>query len=171
MKGGGEEVEEFTEKAAGKDSNIQELLTEIARRYTGKCFGQFMEIGIYPRQMPIMGLLKEHDGYSQSELAARMHVKPPTVTVTVHRLEKAGMVIRRPDKKDQRVTRIYLSEKGRQVMEKATQAVAEHEKILFGDFSEAELCLMRRFFLQILENIQKIPGPTMKEILRKEECS
>ncbi len=47
-----------------------------------------MEIGIYPRQMPIMGLLKEHDGYSQSELAARMHVKPPTVTVTVHRLEK-----------------------------------------------------------------------------------
>ena len=41
MKGGGEEVEEFTEKAAGKDSDIQELLTEIARRYTCLLYTSF----------------------------------------------------------------------------------------------------------------------------------
>lgn len=160
----------FSGKNRIEDSSLQELLMEITRRYTGRCFGQFMEIGIYPGQVPILGFLKEHDGYSPKELAERMHVKPPTVTVTVQRLEKAGMVFRRQDEKDQRVTRIYLSPKGHEVMEKAEKAVKEYEKLLFEDFSEAELCLMRRFFLQIIDNIEKIPCKGITESMRKEEC-
>ena len=31
------------------------------------------------------------------------------------------------------------------------------EKVMFSNFSEAELCLLRRFFGQILDNISEIP--------------
>ena len=34
----------------------------------------------------------------------------------------------------------------------------ETEKYLFRNFSETELCLMRRFFNQLLENINTMPG-------------
>ena len=31
------------------------------------------------------------------------------------------------------------------------------DKVMFSNFSEAELCLLRRFFGQILDNISEIP--------------
>lgn len=152
-----------------EEPGLQDLLIEINRRYMGKCFRRFMELGIYPGQLPILGMLKKHDGYSQKELAEHIHVKPPTVTVTIQRLEKAGMVYRKPDEKDQRVARIFLSEKGRAAMDNALAEVKKYERLLFRGFGETELCLMRRFFQQIIGNIDEIPEPDIKEDMKKEE--
>ena len=46
--------------------------------------------------------------------------------------------------------------------------VKENEKILLEGFSETELCLLRRFLEQIIENIDKIPGNTRKNNEEKE---
>ena len=43
----------------------------------------------------------------------------------------------------------------------------ENEKILLDGFSDAELCLLRRFLEQITENIDKIPGPSGKNDTKK----
>lgn len=84
-----------------------------------KCFGQMQELGIYPGQIPVLGLVAKKDGLSQRELAKILNIKPPTVNVSVQRLEKAGFLYKKPDEKDQRVTRIYLTEKGKETKAKA----------------------------------------------------
>ena len=33
------------------------MLMRIDRRFMGKCFGQMQELGIYPGQIPVLGLL------------------------------------------------------------------------------------------------------------------
>ena len=90
------------------------MLMRIDRRFMGKCFGQMQELGIYPGQIPVLGLLAYKDGLSQREIAEKLRIKPPTVNVTVQRLEKAGFLYREADEKDQRISRIYLTEKGKQ---------------------------------------------------------
>ena len=66
---------------------------------------------------------------SQREIAEHLRIKPPTVNVTVQRLEKAGFLFRKADEKDQRVSRIYLTEKGKQAKERGMKRVEENEKI------------------------------------------
>ena len=143
------------------------MFMRIDRRFMGKCFGQMQEFGIYPGQIPVLGLLAYKDGLSQREIAEHLRIKPPTVNVTVHRLEKAGFLFRKADEKDQRVSRIYLTEKGKQAKERGMKRVEENEKILLDGFSDAELCLLRRFLEQITANIDKIPGSSGKNDTKK----
>ena len=98
-----------------------------------------------------------NNGCSQKEIAERMCVTPPTVNVSIQRLEKADIVCRKRDDKDQRIMRVYLTENGRKIVEELQQESKAVEKVMFSNFSEAELCLLRRFFGQILDNISEIP--------------
>ena len=143
------------------------MFMRIDRRFMGKCFGQMQELGIYPGQIPVLGLLAYKDGLSQREIAEHLRIKPPTVNVTVQRLEKAGFLFRKADEKDQRVSRIYLTEKGKQAKENGMKKVKENEKILLSGLSDAELCLLRRMLEQITENIDKIPGNSGKNDTKK----
>lgn len=143
------------------------MFMRIDRRFMGKCFGQMQELGIYPGQIPVLGLLAYKDGLSQREIAEKLRIKPPTVNVTVQRLEKAGFLFRQADEKDQRISRIYLTEKGKQAKENGMKKVEENEKILLDGFNDAELCLLRRFLEQITENIDKIPESTGKNDTKK----
>ena len=143
------------------------MFMRIDRRFMGKCFGQMQDVGIYPGQFPVLGLLAYKDGLSQREIAERLRIKPPTVNVTVQRLEKAGFLYREADEKDQRISRIYLTEKGKQAKENGMKKVKENEKILLSGLSDAELCLLRRMLEQITENIDKIPGSSGKNDTKK----
>ena len=167
----------FCEKEDGKEkqSSFLTLFMKVDRHFMTKCFGQMQELGIYPGQIPVLGLVAKKDGLSQRELAKILNIKPPTVNVSVQRLEKAGFLYKKPDEKDQRVTRIYLTEKGKETKAKALERIHKNESVMLEGFSQAEQCLLRRFLEQILANIEKIQpeeftGKTpMEEITEKEE--
>ena len=40
------------------------MFMRIDRRFMAKCFGQMQELGIYPGQIPVLGLLAHKDGLS-----------------------------------------------------------------------------------------------------------
>lgn len=157
---------------ADNEKSIQSLMMEISRMYMEKCFMKLKKLGIHPRQIPILAVLYKEDGCSQKELAAKLGVKPPTVTVSIQRLEKSGLLIRKQDEKDQRVSRIFLSEEGKKIIKEGIQMAREGEKHILAGFSESELCLMRRFCMQIKENIAAMPGPdiSLAEMPMKHFC-
>lgn len=155
------------------ERSIQGLMMEISRMYMEKCFVKLKNLGIHPRQIPILAVLYKKDGCSQKELVKELGVKPPTVTVSIQRLEKSGLLIRRQDEKDQRVSRIYLSDEGRAIIKEGIQMAKEGEQQILVGFSESELCLMRRFCQQIKENIAAMPGPDvpMDDLPMRHFCS
>ncbi|MEQ2370940.1 MarR family transcriptional regulator [Blautia sp. CLA-JM-H16] len=146
--------EEEDEK--GKENSLLSLFMKVDRYFMAKCFGQMQGLGIYPGQIPVLGMVSKKEGLSQKELAEILRIKPPTVTVSVQRLEKAGFLYKKPDEKDQRIARIYLTEKGKETKARALQRIRENESVMLEGFSETEQCLLRRFLKQILENIDKI---------------
>lgn len=146
--------EEEDEK--GKENSLLSLFMKVDRYFMAKCFGQMQGLGIYPGQIPVLGMVSKKEGLSQKELAEILRIKPPTVTVSVQRLEKAGFLYKKPDEKDQRIARIYLTEKGKETKARALQRIRENESVMLEGFSETEQCLLRKFLKQILENIDKI---------------
>ena len=50
---------------------------------------------------------------SQAELSRVVAIEPPTMVRTIDRMARDGLVTRVPDPDDLRLTRIYLTERGR----------------------------------------------------------
>ncbi|WP_457637806.1 MarR family winged helix-turn-helix transcriptional regulator [Oceanithermus sp.] len=69
-------------------------------------------VKISPALMPLVDYLAEHPGSSVGEVAAAMGLSAPTVSVSLRRLERMGLIERRPHPKDHRAVQLYLSRSG-----------------------------------------------------------
>lgn len=129
--------------------------TRVIRMYYGRMQAQLAEVGIYRGQPPIMGLLYQHDGMSQKEMASALNLSPATMTVTLKRMEKAGLVCREMDEHDQRILRVHLSEQGKQMwLKSADQIRCVTEELLEG-FTPEEERQMREYLFRIARNMER----------------
>ncbi len=92
-------------------------------------------------------------GVTQSQLADALCVDASTVTKTLARLERDGVVERRPDAGDARVSRVYLTPRGRTLVRPVADVWARAEERLVKEMSEAERALLRRLLMQVLANL------------------
>ena len=145
------DIETFCENL--DSGNLQILLLKMSHMYFAASYEKLAEKGLHPGQVPMLQLLARQGGLSQREIAQELHVKPPSVAVSIRRMENAGLLVRTQDGKDQRVTRISLSEKGREALKDIQKIFEENQKILFRGFTESEKCLMRRFLIQMIKNM------------------
>ncbi len=152
-----------------ENKSVQNLFVQLNRAYASKCFGQMASLGLHPGQIPIIMLLAEHEDMSQKEIAEELHVKPPTVNVMVQRMEKAGIIGRKHDPDDQRVIRVFLTEKGLEIKRCAARQVEKNEAYVLKGFTDVEKCLFRRFMEQIIENISNIPEECAGKSMEKGE--
>lgn len=101
----------------------------------------------------IMRALAREDGCSQLDLVHKTHLKPPTVSVTLKRLEAEGLVERTPDPMDLRVTRVYLSPKGQEHTRSVHTRLRETDAELMQGFSEEEISQLLHFLERMRNNI------------------
>jgi DNA-binding MarR family transcriptional regulator len=111
------------------------------------------DLGLHPGQTPIMFALWRQDGEVQKDLANSLHLTPPTLSVTLQRLEKAGLVCRKKDSADQRVSRVYLTEQGWQLKEQVMQCIRETDELCFRGFSPQEEDLLIELLDRITDNL------------------
>jgi DNA-binding MarR family transcriptional regulator len=71
-------------------------------------------------------------------------------------MEKAGLVERKQDAEDQRVSRVYLTEAGRALQGDVEQAWHKLETEMFADLTMEERILLWRLFLQMRENLMRV---------------
>ena len=136
--------------------SINFMLGQICRLHHARAHTLLEEIGLYRGQPPVLHALWDQDGLTHSELAARLYVQPATVTKMIQRMEKAGFVARRDDPEDQRVSRVYLTDVGRAIQAQVKQVWRALEEETFDAFTLEEHVLLRRFFLQIRENLLRV---------------
>lgn len=139
----------------GKDS-LGSLLFQVIRLHHARAFALLGKIGIYRGQPPVLKLLWEKDGRNQKELAEFLHLKPATITDILHRMEKAQLLERRPDPEDLRVSRVYLTEKGKKIRKDLEMVLNTIEEECFYGFTPEEKKLLRQFFIKIRDNLLKV---------------
>lgn len=101
----------------------------------------------------IMRALAREDGCSQLDLVHKTHLKPPTVSVTLKRMEDEGLVERRQDVSDLRVTRVYLSERGQEHNRRIHERLWDTDAMLMQGFSEEESAMLLQFLERMRNNI------------------
>lgn len=109
---------------------------------------------LHPAQAGCLQALSHHDGMSQSDLAATLHVSRPTVTVMLQRMESAGMVERRADDNDSRVTRVYLTEDGRAMASRMHEVIAEVLRLSVGVLTPDERMELTRLLKKMNDGVE-----------------
>jgi DNA-binding MarR family transcriptional regulator len=135
-------------------NSIGFLLLRVVRLHRGLMRHRMEELGLHRGQPPVMFALQKRDGIPNSELAEFLEITPATLTNKVKRMEKSGLVIRRRDPEDERVSRIYMTDKGRGIMDELHKLVMEMEDILLAGFSEAETAELKSQILRVVKNIE-----------------
>jgi MarR family transcriptional regulator, organic hydroperoxide resistance regulator len=132
---------------------IGALLVQICRAHRNKAQELLSRLELYPGQEFLLLNLFPQDGLTHSEVAENLCVQPATVTRMLDRLVKSGFVQRRTDDDDQRVSRVYLTEKGQELLQPIERVWQELEEISFAKLTLEERLLLRRILLQVNENL------------------
>lgn len=137
-----------------KDSLYAEFLNASRMHYL-RTHILLSQIGIYHGQPPLLFLLEKNDGLSQREIADILKTKASTITVMLKRMEKADIVTRKQDSKDQRISRVYLTKKGRDVCIEAKEAIETLAQESFEGFSLEEKHEFKKLLKKMSSNLKE----------------
>lgn len=129
------------------------LLVQICRAHRSLAESQLEKIGLHAGQEMFMLQLADQQGQTQSQLAEQMCIQPPTLNKMLSRMESSGLVERRTDTEDSRVSRVYLTEKSTDLPESIEHVWATLEERTLASFTVDERVLLRRLLLQIVTNL------------------
>jgi MarR family transcriptional regulator, organic hydroperoxide resistance regulator len=131
------------------------LLVQIAKAHRNRAQELLNDIDLHVGQELLLLHLSLGDGMTQSELAEEICVQPATLTRSLDRLTRAGLVERHVDAEDQRVSRVYLTEEGRALRAPIERIWRELEAWSFANLTTEERLLLRRLLLQVSTNVQQ----------------
>lgn len=135
---------------------LQMLFHQVGHMHKHYFMQLLQRMCLKPGQAGILFVLNRYGELSQRELADRIGVRPPSVTVALHKMERNRYITRRPDDRDQRITRIGITEKGKDCVKSMNQLVGQTEEVLFHNMSSEEVMLLRRLLLQMRDNILSV---------------
>lgn len=123
----------------------------LIRMYYSRIQSQLAEVGLYRGQPPILMLLYKNDGMSQKEMARALNLSPATMTVTLKRMEKAGLVLREMDEHDQRIL-----QKGREMCETGESSIGVVTAELLEGFTLEEQQQLNEYLGRIARNMERV---------------
>lgn len=145
--------------------SLDHLLGQVCRLHHERARAQLHTLGLHRGQPPLILALWEADGRTHTELADYLHVTPATVTKMVQRMESAGFVQRQPDADDQRVSRVYLTEAGRDVVGNLQRVFETLDADTFAGLTPEEHATLHRLLLQVRENLLRDAGEMAADYL------
>jgi DNA-binding MarR family transcriptional regulator len=137
---------------------------------------QLMSTGLYAGQESILELLAGQDGQTLGQLAGALGVKPPTVTKSVTRLQEQEIVERRASETDARQIHVWLTDKGRALLEHMQRAIRDAEARALGGIKKKERKQLAKILARINSNLtgpveEPKPKPKKKSGSKKKKKS
>jgi DNA-binding MarR family transcriptional regulator len=112
-----------------------------------------LEHEIPPGQIFALREVGHEDGITQRDLADRLRISRPTLTVMLQKMEKAGFIERLADEADQRYTHIHLTPEGSALRERMHGVMGELVSHVMGSISEKDRAELTRLLGLMHDNI------------------
>lgn len=110
-------------------------LSRVGRRRSAEVLAP---LGLRPRHLVTLTLLRDHGAATQQSLAASLSIDPTNLVGLLNALEEAGLIVRRRDPEDRRRHIVELAPPGGEVLQRAECALAAVQNEVFGALSEEE---------------------------------
>lgn len=121
-----------------KTSSAGYLANHVARLFARELSEAVRPLGLAPAQFMVLLELWREDGLTQKDLVGRLDVEQATMAATLARMERDGLIARRPDQADARARRIQLTARAKTLQEPALAAAKGVNARALASFSEAE---------------------------------
>jgi MarR family transcriptional regulator, organic hydroperoxide resistance regulator len=140
------------------DQKLGLLLFLVSRAHHNLGDRVFGQLGLHRGQPPVLLELEHQDGISQTKLAKKVEVTPVTITNMLRRMEQAGLILRIRNEADTRISKVFLTDYGKSILEQAKTLIEKMDQAAFAGFSTEEKNQMKDFFQRIHQNlIKEIP--------------
>ncbi|MBR2388798.1 MAG: winged helix-turn-helix transcriptional regulator [Clostridia bacterium] len=135
--------------------NPVKLCNEIARLFRGKMREREDAEGVMtqPGAHLVLAFLASGDGTTQLELVHSTHLKAPTVSVILKKMEEEGIVRRECDKNDGRAVRVFLTEHGREIDREHIKLIKSVDSKALSGIDEKECETLMLLLTKIRNNL------------------
>ena len=104
-------------------------------------------------RMMIFHLARMTDGVTQLELVKATHLKPPTVSVTLQKMELDGYVTRKTNENDLRETLVYLTDRGKDIDKKIRIMHEEEDNAALAGLTADEISTLQYILNKVIDNL------------------
>ena len=138
-----------------KTRSAGNLIQEIARLHAAALQRALVPLGLSRAQFLVLSELWSEDGLTQRELTLRLMVEQATMASTLGRMERDGLIERRPHPDDGRSQQVWATQAARNLREPAVRAAVDADLELASGLPAAE----RELFQSMLRRIAGNLGP------------
>ena len=128
------------------------LFTYKISRLIRKHIADTSHIAEEPSMLQLQTLMSlTHGALTMGKIAQELYIKLPTASSLVDRLIEVGYVKRISDKLDRRITKIDLTEKGKQILTSAMKIKMKKMEFILNKLSTSE----KKSLMSIIKNLHK----------------
>jgi DNA-binding MarR family transcriptional regulator len=131
------------------DKSIGFLLSKAYQRAWAILRAEIESYELTPPQFALLAFLWQQDGLTQVELSEKGQIDRTTVGGLIDRVEKLGLVERRPHPHDRRAYQIHLTQRGKELEDPLTECAGRALAKFTTRLNEQEMNELRRM-LEIL---------------------
>jgi DNA-binding MarR family transcriptional regulator len=130
------------------------LLIAVAQRLLARIVDtRFRDIGISVSQLPVLVALKDGASLSQKELTRRAGVEQPSMAQLLARMERDGIIRRKPDPADGRSSLISLAARTMKLIEPARAIMAQANRDALAGFDDDEVRQLVALLQRVIANV------------------
>lgn len=125
--------------------------------------------GVTLSQWRVVGSLVLQPGLTQKEIAEKIGIEAATLVPMIDKMEKEGLLKRKPDLADRRVNRIYLTSKADSLWASMTDCALKVRKSSTKNIPESDIQITLDTLRKISKNLttlfepDKVPLPVRKQ--------
>jgi DNA-binding MarR family transcriptional regulator len=144
------------QSTANGSLQIAFLLAQIGAHAASKFAERIAKLRLSPSHAGVMRILSQSEGISQRELCAMLSMVPSRLVVLLDELQAKEIIERRDDPSDRRSYSLYLTEKGKALLESVRKIAREHNESVCEGLNAAE----RKTLGELLARVAKLQGLT-----------
>ncbi|MCB9267070.1 MAG: MarR family transcriptional regulator [Lewinellaceae bacterium] len=131
-------------------------MEQIVRRYRQMATQELKrhQAGVSVDQWVVLKQISENNGSSQVEIGSSTVKDAPTTTRIIDQLVNKNLVSKQLDPEDRRRYMVFVTEKGRQLIERLIPVVQEYRQIPVQGFSAAEHKQLVGLLQRMLKNLE-----------------
>ena len=137
-----------------RDESLGYMVNHLARQLARALHDRIAPLGVVPGQFAQLLALYERDGVTQKELCEIVGIEQPTMANTLGRMERDGLVERRPHPDDRRKQLIYLTDKARGLEGRLTEAAESVNTLATVGLAASERSTLLRLIATVQANLE-----------------
>lgn len=134
-------------------ASVSNLLVQICKHRRNKSNVLLAEAGIHGGQDILLYYLSLEDGQTISALVTKMCIQHATISTMIDRMEANGMVRKEKDVADKRISRVFLTDKGRDAYQHVAAIWRVMEDTVTKEMTEEQQDSLRQLLEKVLINL------------------